>query len=192
MTRSDDMKAVRASMKAAVTAMGLLLMGAMPAWAVPTFSLTALQTGSVLEVDVWSTALTDLYAYQFSLNFDPSMLQATSVSEGPLLATGGATFFDPGTTDNTAGLVSFVFDTLLGPGQGVTDDGVLAVILFDVQQTQVFTTLYFSDVLALDSELNELPVQAQGLRKELPEPGMLALLGIGLAVLTLGVRTQRR
>jgi hypothetical protein len=69
---------------------------------------------------------------------------------------------------------------------------VLAVILFDVQQTQVFTTLYFSDVLALDSELNELPVQAQGLRKELPEPGMLALLGIGLAVLTLGVRTQRR
>ena len=186
------MKAVRTSMKGAVTAIGLWLMVAMPAWAVPTFSLTASQTGDVLEVDVWSTALADLYAWQFSLNFDPAVLQATSVSEGPLLATGGATFFDPGTTDKVGGLLSFVFDTLLGPGSGVTGDGVLAVILFDVQQSHVFATLSFSDVLALDSGLNELPVQAQGLRTELPEPGMLALLGIGLVALTLGVRRQRR
>jgi cohesin domain-containing protein/PEP-CTERM motif-containing protein len=186
------MKAMSGMVKSGVVALGLWCVGSLPAWGLPLLSLSATQAGSVVQVEVTASGATNLYAYQFSLNFDPGVLHATTVSEGPFLATGGATFFDAGTTDNAGGQVSFVFDTLLSAVPGVSGSGVLAVIDFSVQRWRTLTTLSLTDVLALDAGLNVLPTQTQALQLQVPEPGMLALLAIGLLTLTLSMRRQGR
>jgi hypothetical protein len=180
-------------LKAMLLGLGACLVS-LPALALPVLSLTTTQTGDALQVEVLGTGMDDLYAYQFSLNFDPAVLQVSSVTEGPFLSTAGPTFFDGGTADNMTGLLSFVFDTLLGPAPGATGDGVLAVIDFQIEQLQVFTSLTFSDVLALDSQLSDLGAQGQDTRLYTPEPGVLALLLVGIALLafTTGRSASRR
>jgi hypothetical protein len=190
--RSEAMKAVNGSVKAGLLAVGLWCATALPAAALPLLSLSASQAGSVVQVEVTASGATDLYAYQFSLNFDPAVLHATTVNEGPFLASAGPTFFDAGTTDNVGGSVSFVFDTLLSAVPGASGSGILAVIDLSVQQWHTLTTLGLSDVLALDSNLNVLATQTQGLQLQIPEPGMLALLAIGLLALTLVMRRAGR
>jgi hypothetical protein len=186
------MKAMGDWIKAGAVVLGLWCGPALPALALPVFSLSATQSGSVVSVSVSASGATDLYAYQFSLNFDPAVLHATTVSEGSFLATAGSTFFDGGTINNVGGQVSFVFDTLLTAIAGATGNGVLAVIGFNVQQWHTLTTLTLSDVLAVDSDLNVLPTQTQALRLQIPEPSILALLVIALVAFTLAMRHPRR
>ena len=186
------MKVLRGSCKAGALALGLWCACVLPASALPLLSLSATQAGSVMSIAVSATGASDLYAYQFSLNFDPAVLHASSVSEGPFLATAGATFFDGGTTDNTSGQVSFVFDTLLSAVAGATGNGVLAVINFNIENFHTLTTLSLSDVLALDSNLNTLPATTQSLRLQIPEPSVLALLAIALFGMTLITRGSRK
>ncbi|HEV3199328.1 MAG TPA: cohesin domain-containing protein, partial [Bryobacteraceae bacterium] len=57
--------------------------------------------GDIFTVNVNIAGITDLYGFQFDLSFDPAILAAASSTEGPFLPTGGATFFIPGTIDNT-------------------------------------------------------------------------------------------
>jgi hypothetical protein len=180
----------RRNMKAILLTVVLGCLTALPAVAAPVFGLLVSRTGTVEQVQVTASGLTDLYAYQFTLNFDPTVLQATSVTEGGFLLTGGATFFDPGTTDNTGGTVSFVFDTLLGPGPGVTGSGLLATIDLTNLQLHKQTTLSLTDVIALDSNLNEIPVLTTS--AQIPEPGMLALFAIGLVALGMRAKRQTR
>jgi hypothetical protein len=176
-------------MKAGLTVLGVWCATSMPALGLPVFSLSGFEAGGVAHVVVSASGATDLYGYQFSLNFNPALLHATTVSEGPFLASGGATFFSPGTTDNALGQVSFVFDTLLSAVAGVNGSGVLATIDFSVL-SRASTTLSLSDVLAVDSVGNVLPTQTGQL--SIPEPGMLALLPIALLALMLVMRRQRR
>jgi hypothetical protein len=95
----------------------------------PTTQTTS--TGSIVTVDVAISNASDLYGYQFDLGFNPSVLQAVSSSEGPFLATGGSTFFIPGTNDNLGGTVFATADTLLTAINGVNGSGELAVFTFD-------------------------------------------------------------
>lgn len=138
--------------------------------------------GSPVMVEVALTGVADLYAYQFSLAYDPAVLQATSVSEGALLPAGGTTFFVGGTIDNTLGTISFTVGSLIGALPGVSGNGVLANIGFDVMQAGM-SPLVFSDVLLLDSNLLDLTVQVQNgtLVTAIPEPGTWLLFGLGLA-----------
>ena len=184
------MKALRSCMKAGALALGLWCASALPASALPLLSLSASQAGSVMSIAVSATGASDLYAYQFSLNFDPAVLHSSGVGEGPFLATAGTTFFDGGTTDNTAGQVSFVFDTLIGAITGAKGNGVLAVISFNIENFHTLTTLSLSDVLALDSNLNTLPATTQSLRLQIPEPSMLALVAV--ALLAAGAMLRRK
>lgn len=138
--------------------------------------------GSPVMVEVALTGVADLYAYQFSLAFDPTVLQATMVTEGALLPAGGTTFFDGGSIDNTLGTISFTVGSLIGALPGVSGNGVLANIGFDVTQAGM-SPLVFSDVLLLDSNLLDLAVQVQNgtLVTAIPEPGTWLLFGLGLA-----------
>src|ERR1700733_5332824 len=47
--------------------------------------------GQTFTVDIDITNVTDLYAYQFDLEFDPSIVSAISVVEGQFLPSGGST-----------------------------------------------------------------------------------------------------
>jgi hypothetical protein len=146
--------------------------------------------GSSVSLDILITGIQDLYAYQYTLSFNPAVLQATGVSEGSFLASGGTTYFDGGTIDNTLGSISFAFDTLIGPGPGVSGSGALAHISFNVTHAGS-STLSFSDVLFLDSSFGDLGVQADTrILQAVPEPASFALLGAGLAGLAAWRRRQ--
>lgn len=174
-----------------------LLLGAVSmqaAVAAPVLSLTTTPAvgtvGSTLGVDVWIAGVTDLYGYQFTLLFDPTLFQGAAGSEGPFLATGGTTDFGGGSVDNSAGSVSFVVATLIGPVPGVSGSGNLAHFDFSVIGPGS-SMLRFTDVLFIDPNFNDLGVQAVDLAVEtVPEPSAYLLLGIGLAGLTVARRRR--
>jgi hypothetical protein len=100
------------------------------------------------------------------------------------------TFFDGGTIDNTAGEISFVFDTLLGPGPGVTGSGLLDAVSITVLR-HGSGTISLTDVLALDSIGNVINVTTPGLPLSTPEPVSLVLLSVGALAMLFGL-TRRR
>ncbi|HEY9107191.1 MAG TPA: cohesin domain-containing protein [Roseateles sp.] len=145
--------------------------------------------GHAVGVDVRLAGAADLYAFQFSIGFDPSVLRLGSIGEGGMLATGGSTFFYPGAVDDAAGTVQFILGSLLDAVPGVDGDGVLAHLDFDVMGDGT-TLLRLSDVLLLDSSLAELSVETRdGILKAVPvpEPASLALV-----LLCLGVASAAR
>lgn len=161
------------------------LAAAGPALADPVLSLNInpnpAAVGGTVSVDVVISGALDLYAYQFSLSFDPSVLQATGSTEGAFLPTGGTTFFSPGSFDNTLGVYSFTVGTLIGALPGVNGAGTLATLSFDVAAAGV-SSLTLSDVVLLDSALAEIPAQLQGgVVTAVPEPGTWLMFGLGLA-----------
>jgi hypothetical protein len=177
---------------------GALLLGvvATQASAVPTLSLSASPSpavlGSPVSVNVVIGDITNLYAYQFSLAFNPALLQATAVTEGAFLATGGTTFFDGGTINNAAGTISFSFDSLIGALPGVNGGGVLASIAFNTVGAGT-SALTFSDVLVLNAGLDEISmsiVNGSLQVNAVPEPAALMLFGAGLAGLAIARRRQ--
>lgn len=148
--------------------------------------------GALLSVNVVISGATDLYAYQFDVGFDPTILTAIQVSEGPFLSTGGATFFVPPVIDNSSGQISGTADSLLTAISGVNGSGVLATIQFRALAQGTSVVNSFNGVF-LDSSLSGIDVTTQGGSVSVtgvasPEPATVllasfALLGlVGLAV----------
>lgn len=162
----------------------LLLGAASAASAAPVLSVSASPNpavrGSTVDLSVLIADVSDLYAYQFSLSFDPAVLRATDVAEGAFLGSGGNTFSGHGDIDNAGGSISFVYNTLVGPAAGVTGSGTLAHIRFDVIGVGT-TPLTFSDALFLDASVSPIDVRIESTPLQaVPEPEAYLMLGVGL------------
>ncbi len=162
----------------------------------PTLSLSATPNpviqGSPVAVSVVIGDIANLYAYEFSLAFNPALLQVTGITEGNFLTAGGTTFFGGGTIDNTAGTISVSFDTLIGLLPGVSGTGVLANIAFSTVGVGS-SALTFSDVTVLAASLDEIAVSiANGSVQvnAIPEPAALMLFTAGLAGLAVARRRR--
>jgi len=116
--------------------------------------------GNSFTVNVQVTGITDLYAFQFDLSFDPAILSAVSITEGPFLPGGGTTFFIPGTIDNIGGHITFTADTLVGAIPGVTGSGTLATATFSVN-TVGTSAVSPGNVILLDSSLGGITATIQ-------------------------------
>src|SRR5262245_25360222 len=90
--------------------------------------------GQTFTLDIAAT-VTDLYAFQFDLGYDPTVLSANSIVEGSLLPSGGSTFYIPGFIDNVGGTISGTADSLISAVPGVTGTGVLARVNFTALNT---------------------------------------------------------
>jgi Cohesin domain/PEP-CTERM motif len=146
--------------------------------------------GQSVNVDVLVTDVSDLYGYEFSLNFNPAVLQYTSASPGSFL--GGAGNFGVASFDNTLGLVSFVFDTFSGVVAGVSGSGTLSQLAFSAIGVGT-SQLAFSDVTLVNSNLEQIFVTSfDGTVTAVPEPTTALLMALGMAGLWLGRRAQTR
>jgi hypothetical protein len=88
---------------------------------------------------------------QFTLSFNPSLVTASSVTEGNLLKQGGAnTYFLHGQIDNQVGRVSGVAAAIMSPGQSVSSAGTLAIIAMTAKSTSGTSALNLSAVIVGD------------------------------------------
>ena len=95
-----------------------------------TFSKTPIHTGDTFTLDISAENVTDMAGWQFDIAFDPTSLEAVSVTEGDFLKTGGSTtFFQGGSIDNTAGKITGLNAARLN-AQGATGTGSLLQVNF--------------------------------------------------------------
>ena len=148
--------------------------------------VTTLTLGSPLTVDVNVSGLTDLYAFQFDIGFNPAVFSASSVTEGALFNSIGV-FFSPGFIDNTGGTITFIGDSLSGPGPGVSADGTLATITFNSIGVGS-SSIDLANIILLDSNLADIAATASGTTVRVadsssPEPGSWLLVGGAVVLL---------
>ena len=94
------------------------------------FSKTPIHLGDTFTFDVRADNVTDLAGWQFDIAFNPAILEAIDVAEGDFLKTdGGATFFQSGNIDNTAGKITDLKSALLSD-HGVSGSGSLLEVRF--------------------------------------------------------------
>lgn len=143
--------------------------------------------GENFTVNVVASDVTDLYAFQFDLGFDPTILEVDSVNEGPFLAGGGSTLFIPGTIDNVGGSVSNNADSLLTAISGVTGSGTL--VTFDLTALAPgFSSLSAFNVILLDSSLSGIDATVNNSSvtvpsSAVPEPRYVGLIVCGALLL---------
>lgn len=147
-------------------------------------SLKVVELGNSFSLDVNVSGLSDFYAFQFDVGFEPGVLAATNISEGSLFSSLGV-FFSPGSIDNTAGTITFVSDSLSGPGPGLDTDGTLATITFNaVGYGASVVSLW--NVTLLDSSINTVLATTSGATVNVtPEPAtwtLMCFVGAALAV----------
>jgi len=87
--------------------------------------------------------VTDMYAWQFNLTFNPSVLEAVDVVEGPFLQQFGTTMMATPNINNTAGYVFAGCLFLDWEQPGASGSGVLATVSFQVE-TAGMSLLHFS------------------------------------------------
>jgi general secretion pathway protein D len=142
--------------------------------------LSTTPAGGAISVAVRVTGVTDLYAYQFNLSFNPAVLSTMGVREGAFLSGVGPTFFFPGTADNLSGTVTLTAGSLEGPVPGVTGSGSLATIQFTGVGLGA-SPVTLSNVVLLDSMGRDIATIIQnGSVTVVPEPAAVLLLGYGL------------
>ena len=149
--------------------------------------MTTVQPGSTFTLSIDVANVTDLGDFQFDLFFNPSVLQASGVSEGSFLGSGGeTTLFIPGTIDNLGGVVAATADALIGPGPGPDGSGELAIIQFTALGGGS-TAISLGNLILQTSNGDDVPFTISNGRvvvgngATVPEPASGVLLLAGLA-----------
>ena len=148
--------------------------------------------GDTFTIPVSITGAVNLTSFQFDLSFGASILQVTviGVTESAFFTQGDITVFTPGF--NISGQIVGVSDALTFQ-LPVNGDGVLANIEFDaialgispLTLSNVFLNLSNSGFAVTNGEVCvKSPTTTTCAAGVVPEPGTVALVAIGFAVLT--------
>jgi hypothetical protein len=145
--------------------------------------------GDTFGVVVNISSVTNLSAYFLDLAFNPGVLSAMAITEGPFLSTGGPTSFSPGIIDNVGGTIRFNADALLETAvSGVSGNGTLIFFGFTAINPGTSSLTIESEALQdpfgalISATVTSGSVTVQG-TAPVPEPSALMLLLTGSAVL---------
>ena len=111
--------------------------------------------GDTVIVKIEVSDVTDLYVFQFDITFDPTVLEAVSISEGDFLSSHGTTTGLAGTIDNTLGTITGTTCALTG-ATGATGSGTLATITFNALADGT-SNIVLSNVVLSNSSASEIP-----------------------------------
>jgi hypothetical protein len=179
---------------AALALASLVMLHPLPSQAVPVISapFVTVGVGDTFAIPISITGITDLTFWQFDLAFNPAIVNANSVTEGPFMSAFGATLFTPGVIDNVAGLISLVANSYVDFPPDPSGSGVLAEIEFTALGPGV-SPLTFSNLFLnlsdLEFSITNGQIKVTGTAR-VPEAATLALLASGLVLL--GVRRLAR
>ncbi|MCX7096912.1 MAG: autotransporter domain-containing protein [Methylococcales bacterium] len=134
--------------------------------------------GDTLSINLVGSELEDIYAYQFSISYNPEILKAVDVQEGDFLATAGSTFFISGAIDDIAGVINFTGNSLIGDIAGVNGNGILAIFGFEAI-TPGISSLVLNDILFLNSTFGEVSVSASDGTIEVTDCGSVLGSAVG-------------
>jgi hypothetical protein len=93
--------------------------------------------------------------FEFKVSFNPSILQATAVTEGTIFQ-GHITFFHPGIINNEDGTIVNVYNLIVGPGM-VSKNGTLATLWFTATSTTGIDDVHLYGV-GITNEDKYLPI----------------------------------
>jgi uncharacterized repeat protein (TIGR02543 family) len=111
--------------------------------------------GQTFTITVACTPGQSIKSYELKVLFNPTLLQANSVSEGTIFA-GYTTFFNAGTINNTAGSIVDVYGLILGAGT-VSTPGSLVSISFTARLASGTSSVSLSDV-GVTNETTYVPI----------------------------------
>lgn len=142
------------------------------------------EVGQTFSININISDVVDLYAWEFKLGWDPSILDATKVSEGTFLKQGGDTFFAK-KINNTQGYV-LVDCTLLGDVPGVNGGGTLATVEFYVE-VQGESILDFCNTILINSLEQPITHKANNGVFVIPEIPQIIILPLFMALTMLAI-----
>ena len=146
-----------------------------------------------LDVNVSTGAGENIWAYQFSLQFDPAVLQFLDARDGGFLPVGDLALATPVWAPYTPGdgAISNISNSLSGDAPGVSGAGLLAQVQFLALAPSAGSSFVSPfDTILLDYDLNQLSgVTETGTQVTVtspqvgtvPEPASFTLLGLSLA-----------
>jgi hypothetical protein len=141
-------------------------------------SAQTISPGSAFTLNISISTVSDLYAFQFDFQFDPSLVTVTDVVVGNFFPIDGSALFVPGVLDPVAGTLAGTVTTLLGPVQGLSGEGILARLeVFGL--TPGASSLEITNVILLDSTLfpiDSTVANATVRVTSIPEPSSVTLL----------------
>jgi uncharacterized repeat protein (TIGR02543 family) len=111
--------------------------------------------GQSFSLNVMGTPGQSIKSFEFKVSFNPTYLQATSVSEGTIF-NGYSTFFNDGTINNTAGTIVDIYDLILGDGE-VTSPGTFVTLSFSARLASGTSSVSLYDV-GVTNETSYVPV----------------------------------
>lgn len=106
--------------------------------------------GDTFAVEVKVSDASDLYGFQFDIEYDPNILQYEKIEEGNFLSKNGADTTYPINPEISSGLLKNIVNTRLGPIAGVNDEGVLETITFTALGTGT-SEIKISNIRFVDS-----------------------------------------
>lgn len=119
-------------------------------------STVTASTGQNFSMNVTISSVLDLYAWEFKLSWNATLLDVVNATEGSFLKTGGKTFFYYNVNETAGCMV--VDCTLLGGVSGVSGNGTLATITFHVKNVGE-CPLHLYNVIFINSLEQTIPSQ---------------------------------
>ena len=170
----------RWSQRAAAAVLGLLLIPITSHAALISItpSLSIVGVGDTFSVNVHVAQAVDLTSWQFDLKYDPLLLRAESVTEGPFLNF-GTTLFSPGVIDNSIGDITIATNAFIDFGPLPSGDGELAIVHFKALSLGISPLDLQNLFLNFNSGVNAVNASVS----VVPIPGTAILMGAGCVLL---------